>query len=100
MNSKTETSLSTYFLTSPLQNPRQKYNRKSRRIIKQIRSLSTIDERDLHSTSSSDSSSPNKNVGFRRTDLGNVLEKFLPLFLQTLYKTQQIFSNFLNKIYH
>ena len=82
MNSKTDnTSMNTSFLSSPMQNPSHRYKRKPRRLIKPIRRLSTIDEIDIHCTSSSDSSDPKKNVVFRRTDLGNVFGEILKFYI-------------------
>ena len=74
MNYETENeNLSISFLLSTMQNPRQKYERKSRKIINQIRRLSTIDEMAPHRPSSSDSSNPNQNVVVGRTDIGNAI---------------------------
>ena len=95
MSSKTEnTNLNTSFHLSPMQNSRHRNKRKNRRIIQNIRRLSTIDEIDLHSTSSSNSSGPKKNVVFRRTDIGNVLGEILHLLINSFLNFELVLHIF------
>ena len=84
MSSKSD--IKTFGMSFPLSTvptPRQRYRRR-RKIIKPTRRLSTIDEIEVHSSSSSDSSNPDKNIVTKRPALGNGIEKIL--FIRRILK--------------
>ena len=56
-------------------NPQRKMNRERRKIISQIRRLSTIDEMDIRSPNSSVSIKTNKNMNLKRSASGKLNTK-------------------------